>query len=89
MEPQTQKTARSLSVTSTASTNSTSDEMTTPCFLELTMPNHHRTTSTASSDFNGGFLQLTPTTSNQARMNLVLTNAEERQRLLLLRARNN
>ncbi|RKF53496.1 hypothetical protein GcM3_218039 [Golovinomyces cichoracearum] len=83
----THKTARSPSVTSTSSSNSESLELNSG-FLELTMPNHHRTTSSSLTSQSGGFLQLTPTISNNQMAKPVLIDADERQRLLLLRARN-
>ncbi|CCU81628.1 hypothetical protein BGHDH14_bghG005311000001001 [Blumeria hordei DH14] len=56
------KSVRSPSVSSTASSNFSSSEMPMG-FLELTTPHHHRSDSTASSDSCDGFLQLTPTVS--------------------------
>ncbi|KAI6250348.1 hypothetical protein HI914_02079 [Erysiphe necator] len=85
----THKTTRSSSVNSTSSTNSIAFELSSG-FLELTMPVHHRTISSSStSTCSGGFLQLTPTCNTPVRKKSLSTVAEERQRLLLLRARDN
>lgn len=78
------KTSRSSSITSTTS----SEAIDANPFLELTMPNHHRSVSQTSTDVCGGFLQLTPTESVPPRTIRVSTEADERQRLMLLRARN-
>ncbi|POS84335.1 hypothetical protein EPUL_004527 [Erysiphe pulchra] len=87
----THKTSRSSSVNSTSSTNSLSLELNSG-FLELTMPQHqhHRTDSTSTtSTCSGGFLPLTPTCNTPVRKKSVDTSADERQRLVLLRARDN
>ncbi|RKF56030.1 hypothetical protein OnM2_084019 [Erysiphe neolycopersici] len=83
------KTSRSSSVNSTSSTNSLSFELSSG-FLELTTPHHYRSNSSSTtSTCSGGFLQLTPSCNTPVRKKPVDTNADERQRLALLRARDN